>query len=67
MTSVHAVRAVFTALAGVAGVSSADVSLGSALVEHNEGATIAALREAIAVAGCEMTRATVAKRQLPLL
>ncbi len=55
MRSVHSVRAIFTALAGVDGITRADVALGQAEIEHDGRATAEKLREAIALAGCEMT------------
>ena len=68
MLSVHAVRAVFTALAGVEGIASADVELGRATVEHDGRATPERLREAIAVAGYEVEEVVEErKRRLPLL
>ena len=54
MHSVHAVRAVWTALAAVPGVTTAEVVLGRAVIEHDGRATVDALREAIAMAGCEL-------------
>lgn len=66
MTSVHAVRAVFTALAGVEGVTSADVALGRATVEHDGRVTPSALAEAIAVAGYEVQEWREERRQLPV-
>ena len=65
MVAVHAKRAVFTALSGVPGVKSADVELGRAVVEHDASATSAALTEAIAIVGCEVTSIRV-ERRLPL-
>ena len=44
MMAVHARRAVFTALAGVPGVASAEVELGRAVVEHDATTTHEALR-----------------------
>ena len=35
MTCAHCVRAVFTSLAGVAGIKRADVSIGRAVIEHD--------------------------------
>jgi copper chaperone CopZ len=68
MRSVHAVRAVYTALAGVPGVTAAEVVLGRALIDHDGRATIEALREAIAIAGCELLETTEERqRSLPLL
>jgi copper chaperone CopZ len=65
MVAVHAKRAVFTALAGVPGVMSAQVEMGRAVVEHDASATSDALREAVALAGCEVTSVRI-ERRLPL-
>jgi len=65
MVSVHAKRAVFTALAGVPGVLSAEVDMRGAVVEHDASTTSEALREAIALAGCEVTSVKI-ERRLPL-
>ena len=67
MTCQHCVQAVFTALTPVAGIRSADVSIGRVVVEHDGRATEAALREAIAVAGYAVARAHDASRHLPLI
>lgn len=65
MRAVHCVRAVQTALAMVPGIQWCDVTLGRVEVEHDGGATEAALREAIAVAGFPVA-AVRAERRLPL-
>lgn len=65
MVAVHAKRAVFTALAGVPGVLSAEVDMGRAVVEHDASTTSEALREAVALAGCEVTSVKI-ERRLPL-
>jgi copper chaperone CopZ len=65
MLSVHARRAVFTALGGVEGVMRADVELGRAVVEHDGRATPARLREAVALAGCEVKEVVEERRRLP--
>jgi copper chaperone CopZ len=67
MVAVHAVRAVFTALAGVEGIARADVELGRATVEHDGRATPERLREAIALAGCEVESVVEERRRLPVL
>ena len=67
MTAVHAVRAVFTSLAGVEGVTRADVSLGRAIVEHDGRATPEAIRDALALAGYELSTYREERRALPLL
>jgi copper chaperone CopZ len=67
MLSVHSVRAVYTALAGVEGIITADVSLGKAVVEHDGRATPERLAEAVATVGCEVTEYREERRRLPLL
>jgi copper chaperone CopZ len=67
MSSVHAARAVFTALAGVDGVIKADVARGVAVVEHDGRVTEAALQDAVALAGFEVIAITDERRALPLL
>ena len=66
MTCAHCVRAVFTSLAGVAGIDRADVSIGRAVIEHDGSVTPEQIRDAIAVAGYEVTGFTTDKRTLPL-
>jgi copper chaperone len=66
MTCAHCVRAVFTSLAGVEGIERADVSIGRAVIEHSAAVTPEQISEAIAVAGYEVTDATVDRRSLPL-
>ena len=51
MHAVHAIRAVQTALTAVEGITSADVRLGIAVIEHDGRATADRLRSAIAAAG----------------
>ena len=63
MIAVHAKRALFTALAGVSGVHSAEVEMGSAVVECERGAE-PAVRQAIEEAGFSVTALT---RELPTL
>jgi len=67
MSCQHCVRAVFTALTPVDGITSADVSIGAATIEHDGRATIEALRDAIAVAGYTVEEGTEDRRRLPLL
>jgi len=67
MSCAHCVRAVFTALAGVEGVARADVSIGSAEVEHDGRVTVEALRSAIAVAGYEVVDGETNRRSLPTM
>lgn len=67
MSCQHCVRAVFTALTPVAGIASADVSIGAAVIEHDGRATVDALREAIAESGYEVTSASEERRRLPIV
>jgi copper chaperone CopZ len=66
MTSVHAVRAVFTSLAGVEGIARADVSIGRAVIDHDGRATPDRLARAVALAGYEVV-AWEERRTLPTL
>jgi copper chaperone len=67
MTCQHCVRAVFTALAAVPGIDRAEVSVGSARVEHDGSVTVDQLREAIAIAGYAVKDGTTNRRSLPLV
>ncbi|HXN76869.1 MAG TPA: heavy-metal-associated domain-containing protein [Gemmatimonadaceae bacterium] len=66
MTCAHCVRAVFTSLAGVEGISRADVSIGRAVIEHDGTVTPEEIRAAIAVAGYEVKEIKIDGRTLPL-
>ena len=65
MTCVHCVRAVFTSLAGVPGIDRADVSIGRAVIEHDGTVTPEQIRDAVAIAGYEVTDSNF-ERTLPL-
>jgi copper chaperone CopZ len=67
MSCQHCVRAVFTALTPVEGITAADVSIGAATIDHDGSVTLEQLRDAIAVAGYEMEDGTEERRRLPLL
>lgn len=67
MRSRFCVQAVFTALAAVEGIASADVAQGAATIEHDGRATPEALRAAVALAGYEVTSLVEERRRLPLL
>jgi copper chaperone CopZ len=67
MSCQHCVRAVFTALTPVEGIQSADVAIGSAVIEHDGRATAEVLRAAIAVAGYEAAVAEEERRRLPVV
>ena len=66
MTCAHCVRAVFTSLAGVAGIDRADVSVGQAVIEHDRTVTPEAIRDAVRLAGYEMTGVRTDRSTLPL-
>ena len=67
MTSVHAARALFTALAGVEGIARADVKVGEAVVEHDGRATPDALREVVESLGYTVVEVREERRGLPVL
>jgi copper chaperone CopZ len=67
MSCQHCVNAVFTALTPVDGITSADVSIGAAVIEHDGRATVDALREAIAESGYVVTSANEERRRLPIV
>jgi copper chaperone CopZ len=66
MLSVHSVRAVYTALGLVEGITSAEVQMGRAIVEHDGRATAQSLRDAVALAGCEVRMVSEETRRLPV-
>jgi len=67
MSCQHCVRAVFTALAGVDGVTRADVGIGRVEVEHDGSVTLDELRAAIDVAGYRLVgEESKSRRSLPL-
>ena len=67
MSCSHCVRAVFTALGGVAGASRADVSIGQAIVEHDGTVSQEAIREAISIAGYDVAEFRDDRRALPVV
>ncbi|MEP6493679.1 MAG: cation transporter [bacterium] len=66
MTCQHCIRAVFTSLTGVEGITRADVAIGAVEVEHDGRVTVDQLREAIRIAGYEVGEATTDRRRLPI-
>jgi copper chaperone len=66
MTCAHCVRAVFTSLAGVKGIERADVAIGQAVIEHDGSVTDEQIRDAVAIAGYEVTTTTADRRTLPI-
>lgn len=67
MTCQHCVRAVFTALTAVEGITRADVSIGAIEVEHDGRVTMEQLRDAVAVAGYTVREGETNRRALPLI
>lgn len=67
MSCAHCVRAVFTALSGVAGITRADVSVGRAIIEHDGTVAPQSISEAVSIAGYEVTDFTHDSRSLPLV
>lgn len=67
MTAVHARHAVFTALAAVPGLRTAEVELGRAVLEGDGPLDDAAVRAAVAAAGFDVTATRVLPRTLPTL
>jgi len=66
MLAVHAAHAVYTALAGVEGIITADVKVGRATIEHDGRATHEDIIAAIEAAGYYVTDIRD-ERRLPLL
>ena len=64
LPSIHAVRAVYTALQGVEGIVQADVSRRGAVIEHDGSATAARLLEAVGVAGYDVIEVSEERRRL---
>lgn len=67
MSCAHCVRAVFTALGGVEGVSRADVSIGQAVIEHDGTISQDSVAEAISIAGYEVAEFREDRRALPVV
>ncbi|MCC6317505.1 MAG: copper chaperone [Gemmatimonadaceae bacterium] len=66
MTTVHCVRAVFQALAGVDGIRRADVALGRAEIECDRDVPDARIQAALDVVGYRLTTRRTARRVLPM-
>ena len=66
MTCAHCVRAVFTSLAGVKGIRSADVSIGRAVIDHDGTVTPEGIRAAVTIAGYELKDIATDGRTLPI-
>lgn len=66
MRSVHCVRAVYTSLAGVAGIDRAEVSIGRAVLEHAGVLDEAMVADAIARVGYALRAVVTERRRLPV-
>ena len=66
MTSVHAARAVHTALASVPGITWAEVKLGEAEIECEGAIDATELRAAIESVGLELVEIAEERRTLPI-
>lgn len=64
LPSVHAVRAIHTALQGVDGIVRADVTRHAAVIEHDGRASIERLRDAVGTAGYDVLEITEERRRL---
>jgi len=64
LPSVHAVRAIYTALQGIEGIIQADVSRQGATIEHDGRATAELLREAVGAAGYDVIEIREERRRL---
>jgi copper chaperone CopZ len=64
LPSVHAVRAVYTALQGVDGIVRAEVARVEATIEHDGRATPGQLRDAVRAAGYEALEIVEERRRL---
>ena len=67
MSCAHCVRAVFTALSGVEGISRADVSIGQAVIDHDGTVTQDAIRQAISIVGYDVAEFKGDRRALPVV
>jgi len=68
MRTVHCVRAVFTALATIPGITTADVAIGRAQIIHDGRATPDAIAQAVSLVGYSVAETTEERqRSLPLL
>ena len=66
MISVHCARAVFTSLARIDGIASADVSMGRAVIDHDGSATPLALTHAVSAVGYSVREVVEERRRLTI-
>lgn len=66
LPSIHAIRAVETALQAVEGIVQAEVSRAGVTIDHDGRATAARLRDAVAAAGFDVEAIVEEGRRLPV-
>lgn len=66
LPSVHAIRAVYTALQGVEGITRVEVQRTGAVIDHDGRATAEELRRAIEIAGFVIDEVIEDRRSLPV-
>jgi copper chaperone CopZ len=66
LPSIHAIRAVETALQAVEGIVHAEVSRAGLVIDHDGRATAERLREAVAAAGFDVLELREEGRRLPI-
>ncbi|MEO7964549.1 MAG: heavy-metal-associated domain-containing protein [Gemmatimonadaceae bacterium] len=66
MRSVHCVRAVFTALSGVEGIASAEVTMGEVRIEHERELAEAEIAARVAELGYSVRETVTQRRRLTI-
>lgn len=66
LPSIHAIRAVETALQAVEGIVHAEVTRAGVMIDHDGRATAARLRDAVAAAGFEALEVVEERGRLPV-
>ncbi|MEO6446018.1 MAG: heavy-metal-associated domain-containing protein [Gemmatimonadaceae bacterium] len=64
MTTVHCARALFTSLARIDGIATAEVTIGRAIIDHDGRATESALVHAATAVGFTVREVIVERRRL---
>jgi copper chaperone CopZ len=67
MMCTRCVEAVFTSLTPVEGITRAEVWIGGAEIEHEDGVSEKQLRDAITVSGYAVSEASSDRRRLPVV
>jgi copper chaperone CopZ len=66
MRTVHCARALFTSLARISGIGTAEVTIGKAILEHADRLDEGALAHAVADVGYTLREVVTESRRLPL-